>query len=99
MKGSPRKVTVVTTVALVTVAVCASDKRRWPAKPTRRFSVRTKVWQRVLREPAYADGWFPANLRCNRATFFAIVQRIEKRWSRIRRPPPVPTPSSISEIG
>ncbi|KAE8915692.1 hypothetical protein PF005_g6667 [Phytophthora fragariae] len=31
MKGSPRKVTLVTAVALVTVAVCASDKRRWPA--------------------------------------------------------------------
>ncbi|KAE9040028.1 hypothetical protein PR003_g5081 [Phytophthora rubi] len=52
MKGSPKNVTLVTAVALVTVAVCASDKRRWPAKPTRRFSVRTKVWQRVLREPA-----------------------------------------------
>ncbi|KAE9348441.1 hypothetical protein PF008_g7342 [Phytophthora fragariae] len=98
MKGSPKKVTLVTSVALVTVAVCASDKRRWPAKPTRRFSARTKVWQRVLREPAYADGWFPA-------TFAAIEPHFSQSPSGLRSDghasgaPPVPTPSSISQIG
>ncbi|KAE9360433.1 hypothetical protein PF008_g1818 [Phytophthora fragariae] len=98
MKGSPRKVTLVTAVVLVTVAVCSSDKRRWPAKPTRRFSVRTKVWQRVLREPAYADRWFPANLRCNRATFSQSASGLRSD-GHASGAPPVPTPSSISEIG
>ncbi|KAF4043347.1 hypothetical protein GN244_ATG04389 [Phytophthora infestans] len=55
MKGASKKVAVTMAVIFAVAAVCASDKRRWPSKPTRRFSMRTKVWLRVLRKPAFAE--------------------------------------------
>lgn len=85
MKG--RKKLAALSLVFAAVATLASDKRRWPRKPSRRFSVRNTTWQRVLDDPIFADGWFPVNFRCNRATFLAIVSRIEQRWPSVRPAP------------
>ncbi|KAG2779638.1 hypothetical protein PC129_g2612 [Phytophthora cactorum] len=55
MKG--KKKLAALSVVLAVVAGLASDKRRWPKKPSRRFSVRNTTWQRVLHDPASQTRW------------------------------------------
>ncbi|RAW39887.1 hypothetical protein PC110_g3858 [Phytophthora cactorum] len=47
--------------------------------------------------PRFADGWFPLHFRCNRATFLAIVSRIEQRWPSVRSAPRHNTHLSIRD--
>ncbi|ETV67589.1 hypothetical protein H257_16188 [Aphanomyces astaci] len=62
-------------IAVVLAAVQIAVVTHAPKPPSTRFALRTDTWKRVQSSAEYY-GWYVRNLRCSKATFDSIVERI-----------------------
>ncbi len=71
----------VTAVVAVITIVSSLDGRSMRKQTTRKYAIRSDVWQRVQVDENYKNGWYCRELRCTKASFDIIATRIEKSWT------------------
>ena len=56
------------------------DGRSTRAPSTRKFAIRHSQFQIALQNPAFDDGWFVDQFRCNRTSFEYILDLVSDSW-------------------
>jgi hypothetical protein len=89
--------TTVIGAALAATAYLTGDGRRCKRPIVNRFSRRTSQFLEIDADDAYDNGWFKRELRCSKATFNIIVQKIRLKWNDVNSPLHIRTIFTIRE--
>ena len=94
---APSLLTTVIGAALAATAYLTGDGRRCKRPIVNRFSWRTCQFLEIDADDAYDNGWFKRELRCSKATFNIIVQKIRLKWNDVNSPLHIRTIFTIRE--
>ena len=56
------------------------DGRNNRAPRSRVYQPRTNLYETIMTNPMYDDGWFRRYVRCHKASFLAMVDKVESKW-------------------